>query len=181
MMKGDNNFSGHDRTLETVPSLVGTSLPHVDLPSTYGGTINFANLPNRNFFVFHPVALPLDVPIDNKLDAIFSIKLSMAILMAFNELQEELAVLGAGIFGVNIQSTHMQAIISDASGLKYPLLSDKNAGLGRALKIPLLSEGRTRRFPVLVIEAKMGLITRQICFQAASDSICEELRHSLFS
>lgn len=180
-MKGDNNPGAHDRNLKMVPNLVGNSLPNLELSSTYGETINLAELRGRNIFVLHPVALPLDIFIDNKLDIMSSIRSGVAILTAFNQLRDELAVSDAGIFGVNTQSVSLQKIVSDALGLRYPLLSDLNAELGRVLKIPLLTEGRKRRFPLLVIESRMGLITRQISFPAASDCITEELRHLLLS
>lgn len=152
-----------------LPDLVGLRLPQLTLPSTDGIAINLAERSSHDIYVLHPVAMPREAFIELPLDATLQIGKSISTLLAFNDMLDSFEMAGIRVFGVSVQSRGLQSIVAASLGLRFPLLSDKNADLARLLKLPMLRQGRLPRFAISVVEAKMGWITRHVRAVSTAD------------
>ncbi|WP_144150340.1 redoxin domain-containing protein [Paraburkholderia sp. BCC1885] len=180
-MKTDDKLVARIGPENTLPDPLGSPLPRLVLSATNGITVDLAERASSDILVLHPVALPLDCLIPQPLDNAFQIKRSIATLLAFNELCDELESVGISVFGISVQSPEMQRLTAASLELKFPLLSDKHAALALALKLPLIRNGRSPRCPLLVLEARMGRIVRHINPLMEPDGLLETMRRFLIS
>lgn len=116
--------------------LTGSRLPSLALPATDGGTVDLATLPGRTVVYAYPMtgrpgeALPTDW------DLIPGARGCTPQACAFRDHHAELAAAGARVFGLSTQGTADQQEAARRLHLPFPLLSDAELALTRALGLP---------------------------------------------
>ncbi|MEN0032736.1 MAG: redoxin domain-containing protein [Luteibacter sp.] len=81
-------------------------------------------------------------------------------LLFFNQALPLLKRLGIDVYGISVQTTGIQMTSAERLGLRFPLLSDARCALAEAIKLPMTLQGRRKRFPVLAVELRNGVIRR---------------------
>jgi peroxiredoxin len=118
--------------------LVGVPLPAVRLPSTAGGTVDLAlRSPDRRSVVFaYPRTSRPGVASPTGWDEIPGARGCTPQACAFRDLAVEFTAAGAEVFGLSTQDTGYQSEAAQRLELSYPLLSDRDLALTRALELP---------------------------------------------
>ncbi len=138
--------------------LPGAVMPAVPLPSTSGDAVDFAALAGRTVVYCYPMtgrpdqALPLDW------DQIPGARGCTPQSCAFRDHYQELKALGAGVYGLSTQATDYQREAVARLHLPFPLVSDAELGLARALRLPTFEvEGKTllRRLTLIVRDGRI--------------------------
>lgn len=117
--------------------LIGLPIPSIAFASTSGETINVADPALGNFvlFVFPRIGRP-DEPAQEDWALIPGAKGCTAESCEFRDLAADFARMGLSIYGLSTQETAHQREAVARLHLPYPLLSDPDRTLGRALGIP---------------------------------------------
>jgi peroxiredoxin len=116
--------------------LPGTRLPAVALPSTAGGTLALADLPGRvAVFAYPRTGVPADPP-GADWDAIPGARGCTPEVCSIRDAIGRFASLGVQVAGLSAQTPEEQAEAAARLGLPYPLLSDADGELARALSLP---------------------------------------------
>ncbi|HUG16645.1 MAG TPA: peroxiredoxin [Thermomicrobiales bacterium] len=124
--------------------LPGLRLPSVPLPATDGRSIDLATLTGRVIVYAYPRTGRPDQPIPDGWDMIPGARGCTPQSCAFRDLYQELQTLGADVFGLSTQDTDYQREAAARLHLPFPLLSDSNLALTRALRLPtFVVEGMT--------------------------------------
>jgi len=122
--------------------LPGTPLPAVTLTSTAGGTVRLDRVAGRAVFFFYPRTGEPGRSAGPEWDAIPGARGCTPQTCGFRDLHREFAALGVQIFGVSSQTTAYQREFAERNHVLFPLLSDADLALTRALGLP------TFEFPV---------------------------------
>ena len=144
--------------------LPGTALPDVPLSATTGGEVTLARLDGWSVVFAYPRTgrpgeeLPGG---EEGWNAIPGARGCTPELCGVRDDQSGLEALGAAVFGVSTQSTDYQRELAERLGLRYPLLSDADLLLTRALRLPTFDvEGLTlmRRLTLLVKDGEIATV-----------------------
>lgn len=135
--------------------LPGGALPELSLPSTAGPDVDLAAASrDRRVLVFcYPRTGRPGVPMPAGWDDIPGARGCTPEACGFRDLAAEFDRLGVGLYGVSTQHTDDQREAAERLRLPYPLLSDAELRLTKALRLPTLEvEGATliRRLTLLV-------------------------------
>jgi peroxiredoxin len=116
--------------------LLGANVPTVPLPATDGTTVDLSSLPGRTVVYAYPrTGLP-DQDSPAGWDEIPGARGCTPQSCAFRDHHAELAALGARVFGLSTQDTDYQREAAARLHLPFPLLSDADLRLTRALALP---------------------------------------------
>ncbi len=116
--------------------LPGRSLPRLALPSTAGALIDLAAEPGRLVLYCFPRASQPDVPSPAGWDQIPGARGCTPQSLAFRAHHQEIAALGASLFGLSTQTPAAQTEIATRLSLPFPLLSDADLAFAGALQLP---------------------------------------------
>jgi len=118
--------------------LPGLAMPSLSLPSTNGGEINVAEASRerRTVFFFYPRSGRPDDPQIPGWDDIPGARGCTPQSCAFRDHFCEFEELGVQMFGVSAQDTAYQREFAERTHLPYPLLSDRELELTRAVRLP---------------------------------------------
>jgi peroxiredoxin len=127
--------------------LRGAPLPAVALPATDGTSVRLDKIDDRTVVFAYPrTSRPGEEPPGGEAawNAIPGARGCTPESCSFRDSIEEFAALGVGVFGLSTQDTEYQREVVERLGLPYPLLSDAELRLTRALRLPTFSvEGMT--------------------------------------
>lgn len=125
--------------------LEGAPLPPVTLAATDGAMAALGGLGGRTVIFAYPMTGTPGVALPDGWDAIPGARGCTPHACGFRDLHAELRAAGADrVYGVSTQSPADQRQAADRLHLPFPLLSDADLTLARALKLPTLEvEGRT--------------------------------------
>jgi peroxiredoxin len=124
--------------------LLGLALPSVALPTTGGGAVDFSALAGRTVVYCYPRTGRPDQPLPQDWDLIPGARGCTPQSCAFRDHYQELAALGAGVYGLSTQDTDDQREAVARLHLPFPLVSDADLALARALRLPTFEvEGMT--------------------------------------
>jgi peroxiredoxin len=120
--------------------LTGLQLPPVSLPSTAGGAVDLSGLPGRTVVYIYPrTGVPGENPPDGW-DAIPGARGCTPQSCSFRDHFAELRRLGvAHLYGISTQETDYQREAVERLHLPFPILSDADLKLTRALGLPTFS------------------------------------------
>jgi peroxiredoxin len=122
--------------------LAGLEVPALDLPSTDGHTVRLGTAPTRWTVVY---AYPrTGVPTQDSppgWDAIPGARGCTPQNCAFRDHHAELQRLDATVYGLSTQPTEYQREMAERLHLPYPILSDADLTLTRALRLPTFQYG----------------------------------------
>lgn len=116
--------------------LPGMTLPSVPLAATDGRLVDLAALPGRTVVYAYPRTGRPDQPSPDGWDAIPGARGCTPQSCAFRDHYTELRALGAGVYGLSTQHTDYQNEAAARLHLPFPLLSDAEFELTRALSLP---------------------------------------------
>ncbi|MEM7563865.1 MAG: peroxiredoxin [Pseudomonadota bacterium] len=118
--------------------LKGLKLPSVTLGSTFGGTVDTAELSGLTVIYIYPRTGRPDQDLPDGWDMIPGARGCTPQSCAFRDHAAELAALGVDhIFGLSTQSTEYQQEAAERMHLPFALLSDEHLALAEALSLPL--------------------------------------------
>ena len=116
--------------------LPGLALPSVPLPATDGSTVDLAALPGRTVVYAYPRTGRPDQEVPAGWDEIPGARGCTPQSCAFRDHHAELRALGVRVFGLSTQGTEYQQEAVERLHLSFPLLSDADLRLTRALGLP---------------------------------------------
>ena len=122
--------------------LAGMRMPHVSLPSTAGGEIDLGALRGTSVLYFYPRTGRPDEPLPEGWDGIPGARGCTPQSCAFRDHFAQLKALGVDtLFGISAQDTGYQSEAAQRLHLPYPLLSDAQGRLAKALDLPVMTAG----------------------------------------
>jgi peroxiredoxin len=140
--------------------LTGARLPDLALPSTAGGTVHLADLAGWSVLYFYPMTGRPDQPLPEGWDMIPGARGCTPQSCAFRDHAAELAEAGvSALYGISTQDTAWQREAAERLHLPFPLLSDADLQLTRALNLPVMEVGGHR------LIRRLTLITRDAVVQ----------------
>jgi peroxiredoxin len=135
--------------------LRGARLPHVALPSTNGGALDVGALKGLAVLYFYPRTGKPGVALPEGWDMIPGARGCTPQSCAFRDHFAELNALGVShIFGVSTQDTPYQLELAQRTHLPFPLLSDAEQKLAKAMNLPMMQVGD------MILNKRLTLIVR---------------------
>lgn len=138
----------------------GVRLPDLLLPSTAGGSLSLARLPDLTVVFFYPWTGRPGLPNPPHWDDIPGAHGSTPQAEGFRNLERAFEELGARIVGISTQPTTHQHELAERLRLSFPLLSDDGFDLQQALQLPTFATGGVTYLRRLTLEIRDGRIER---------------------
>ncbi|KYO49393.1 BcpB protein [Tistrella mobilis] len=139
--------------------LTGARLPDLALPSTAGGTVRLADLAGWSVLYFYPMTGRPDQPLPEGWDMIPGARGCTPQSCAFRDHAAELAEAGvSALYGISTQDTAWQREAAERLHLPFPLLSDADLQLTRALNLPVMEVGGHRLIRRLTLITRDGVV-----------------------
>jgi peroxiredoxin len=143
--------------------LPGLALPTLALPATDGELVDLSALRGRTVAYVYPMTGQPGKALPDGWDAIPGARGCTPQSCAFRDHHAELKLAGAAhVFGVSTQDTAYQREAAERLHLPFPLLSDRDHGLGDALRLPDFAADGMRLYKRMALIIDDGVITR--CF-----------------
>jgi peroxiredoxin len=122
--------------------LVGMAVPSIPLPATTGERVDLGRLgPGRAVVYAYPMTGHPDRGVPKGWDEIPGARGCTAEACDFRDHHAELAALGPRVFGLSTQATGYQQEMVRRLGVPFPVLSDAELALTRALRLPTFAAG----------------------------------------
>jgi peroxiredoxin len=137
-------------------------LPSVALPATAGSPVDLAAIANENalvVYVYPQTGVP-GRPVPEGWDRIPGARGCTPQSCAFRDSVDELAGLGATIFGLSAQPLEEQSDFAEREHLPYPLLNDSEFRLAERLRLPTFEADGVRYYRRLTLIAEAGRISK---------------------
>ena len=116
------------------PHLTGARMPDVTLPATDGADVALGRLNGWSVLFFYPMTGRPDQPLPDGWDQIPGARGCTPQSCAFRDLSRDLADCGvSSLYGISTQTTAYQREAAERLHLPFPLLSDADLTLARAL------------------------------------------------
>lgn len=139
--------------------LTGARLPDLALPSTAGGTVRLAGLAGWSVLYFYPMTGRPDQPLPEGWEMIPGARGCTPQSCAFRDHAVELAEAGvSALYGISTQDTAWQREAAERLHLPFPLLSDADLQLTRALNLPVMEVGGHRLIRRLTLITRDGVV-----------------------
>jgi peroxiredoxin len=141
--------------------LAGLQLPSVPLAATDGSTVDLSKLSGRTVVYIYPrTGVPGQPPPDGW-DAIPGARGCTPQSCSFRDHFTELERLGvARLYGLSTQDTVYQSEAVDRLHLPFPILSDCNLALARAIKLPTFTVAGMNLLKRMVLVIDAGVIVK---------------------
>ncbi|MEA2689661.1 MAG: hypothetical protein QOD51_2268 [Candidatus Eremiobacteraeota bacterium] len=119
--------------------LAGTRLPQLSLAATDGTAVDLAAIPGTVVVFAYPrTGRPGEPSLVADWDAIPGARGCTPHTCAFRDLHAEFTALGARVFGLSTQDTAYQREMVERLHVPFPVLSDADLELTRALRLPTM-------------------------------------------
>ncbi len=139
--------------------LAGLQMPELSLPSTAGQSVDLSALPGRTVVYIYPRTGRPDMPLLEGWDMTPGARGCTPQSCAFREHAQELASAGVDrLFGLSTQDSAYQREAVERLHLPFPLLSDAQGQLTRALALPEFELNGRRFLKRLTLVIKDGQI-----------------------
>ena len=133
--------------------LTGLQIPDISLASTTGESVNLARIGGRTILFCYPRTGEPGQPVPKAWDEIPGARGCTPQCCGFRDSYSELKSAGANhVFGLSTQDTDYQREAANRLNLPYPLLSDRDLKLARALTLP------TFEFNLMTLIKRLTLI-----------------------
>jgi peroxiredoxin len=117
--------------------LVGTAIPPIALPATDGTQVTLASIPGYAVVFAYPrTGRPGEPSLTEDWDQIPGARGCTPQTCGFRDLHAEFAALGARVFGLSTQDSAYQSEMINRLAVPFPVLSDAQLALARALRLP---------------------------------------------
>lgn len=142
--------------------LPGAVLPSVALSATSGDPVDLAAFGTESAFVLYvyPQTGVPGRPLPQGWDWIPGARGCTPQSCAFRDSADELAALGATVFGLSAQTLDQQREFAAREHLPYPLLSDSEFRLAEELRLPTFESNGIRYYRRLTLIAEAGRISK---------------------
>ncbi len=135
--------------------LQGQPVPDIALPATAGGAVELAKLKGRTIVYVYPrTGIPGEASLADDWDLIPGARGCTPQSCSFRDHHDEMARLGARVFGLSTQDTSFQRETVQRLHLPFSLLSDADLRLTRALNLPTLEVSG------ITLLKRMGLVIK---------------------
>jgi peroxiredoxin len=140
--------------------LVGTFLPDVNLPTSFGTILNPAHVKGRAVYVCYPYSGRPNVPNPPNWDNIEGAHGSTPQILAFAKLFHQFEERQIKIFGLNLLSLEWNTDFSIRNSLPFPLLSDEAQQFSTSLDLPRFSTGGSDFLQRITLSVEDARITK---------------------
>jgi peroxiredoxin len=141
--------------------LAGRKLPSVSLMATNGSTVDLSTLAGRTVVYIYPRTGVPGQPSPDGWDAIPGARGCTPQSCSFRDHFGELKLLGvAQLYGLSTQDTAYQNEAVERLKLPFPILSDHNLALARALKLPTFTVAGMVLLKRMALVIDDGIITK---------------------
>lgn len=124
--------------------LLGSTMPDVTLSATTGERIELAHLPRRTVLYAYPMTGVPGVPLPQGWNDMPGARGCTPQALAFKDHTPEIEAMGADVYGLSTQGSDYQRELVDRLHLPFPILSDADLSLTRALGLPTFEvDGKT--------------------------------------
>ena len=138
----------------------GKRMPDLDLPTTAGRTVNFAQLPGRTIVYCYPWTGRPGAPNPPRWDDIPGAHGSTPQTEGFRDLYAGFRQVEAAVFGLSTQPVDYQRELVGRLHLPFEIVSDEHFSLQRALALPTFETGGAIYLKRLTLAVKEGRIER---------------------
>jgi len=147
-----------DGAAEHLPDM---ELPELALPATDGRRISLASLRGRTVVYAYPrTGRPGEASLTEDWDLIPGARGCTPETCGFRDHHAELAEAGAGVFGLSTQDGEYQRELAERLRLPFPILSDAELALTRALELPTFEVARQTLLKRLTLLVRDGRVER---------------------
>ena len=142
--------------------LQGTKVPDVALAATDGTSVSLGALPGRTIVFAYPrTGIPSQPSLIADWDMIPGARGCTPQSCAFRDLHKVLIAAGAArVFGLSAQDTAYQLEAVNRLHLPFPLLSDEQLALTKALRLPTMQAGGMTLIKRLAMVIEDGTVTK---------------------
>ena len=141
--------------------LTGMRLPHVELPATDGTAVDLAAVPGTVVVFAYPrTGRPGEPSLVDDWDQIPGARGCTPHTCGFRDLHAEFAALGARVYGLSTQDSAYQREMVERLHVPFPVLSDADLALTRALRLPTMDVAGHTLIKRLAWIARDGVIER---------------------
>ncbi|MDQ6943232.1 MAG: peroxiredoxin [Candidatus Eremiobacteraeota bacterium] len=141
--------------------LAGTPLPHVALAATDGRTVDLASMPGTVVVFAYPrTGRPGEPSLVENWDQIPGARGCTPHTCGFRDVHAEFTALGARVFGLSTQETTYQREMVERLHVPFPVLSDAELALTRALRLPTINVAGQTLLKRIAWIARDGAIAR---------------------
>ncbi|HEX6117223.1 MAG TPA: peroxiredoxin [Solirubrobacterales bacterium] len=142
--------------------LPGAAMPALELAATGGSAVDLAALPDRTVLYAYPrTGVPGEDSLVPDWDEIPGARGCTPEACGFRDHHAELLAAGAGgVYGLSTQGTAYQREAAERLGLPFPILSDADLELTRALRLPSFEAGGETLVKRLTLLVTGGRIER---------------------
>jgi peroxiredoxin/FMN phosphatase YigB (HAD superfamily) len=159
--------------------LQGESLPSIALSSTQGEYVDLSVIAGLVVIYCYPMTGQPGVPLPNGWEQIPGARGCTPQSCAFRDLHQELSEIGAQVFGLSTQSTEYQVEASNRLHLPFELLSDRDLGFAKALKLPMFEIDGKQLIKRITLIANAGKIVKVFYPVFPPDENANEVIHWL--
>jgi peroxiredoxin len=139
--------------------LPGRAMPSLTLAATSGAPVDLSAIGHpRAVLYIYPRSGQPGVPLPDGWDQIPGARGCTPESISFRDLHQEIAGLGAEVFGLSSQDTTYQGELAGRLGLPYPLLADPDLELAAQLGLPTFTAGGERLYKRLTLVLRDGRI-----------------------
>lgn len=146
--------------------LVGMRLPRILLLATTGKELNLGEIKSRLVIYCYPMTGQPNVALPEGWDQIPGARGCTPQSCSFRDRHQEIQLLGTEVVGLSVQSTAYQQEMADRLHLPFPVVSDVDYRLQRALQLPTF------------VVAGMTLLKRITLI--ANDGVIEAVHYPIF-
>jgi peroxiredoxin len=146
--------------------LIGMRLPRIVLLTTTGKELNLGEIKGRLVIYCYPMTGQPNVALPEGWDQIPGARGCTPQSCSFRDRYQEIQLLGAEVVGLSVQSTAYQQEMADRLHLPFPVVSDVDYQLQRALQLPTF------------VVAGMTLLKRITLI--ANDGVIEAVHYPIF-
>lgn len=142
--------------------LEGMALPDIALPATDGSSVSLASLPGLTVVYAYPrTGRPGEASLVDDWDMIPGARGCTPQSCAFRDHHAELKAAGASqVFGLSTQGTEYQREMVERVHLPFPVLSDENLALARAMRLPTMEVAARTLLKRLAMVIENGRVVR---------------------
>jgi len=141
--------------------LAGMPVPHLDLPSTLGGSVDLAEAAQERLVIYvYPRTGTPGEPLPAGWDDIPGARGCTPQSCAYRDSLAEFSSLGAAVIGVSAQGPEEQAEFAAREHIPFPLLSDNGLQLAAKLRLPTFEADGMTLYKRLTLIAEAGTIRK---------------------
>jgi peroxiredoxin len=158
MIQYGENVSSESINQVKVNSLTGKRLPRVTLPSSSGEWIDVADVPGTCVVFFYPMTGRPDWPYPEELDAVPLASGCTDQVCSYRDAQNAFKQKRVRVFGISSQNAEYHLEAAKRLQLNFPLLSDTELSIAKALELPTYDTSIGQVYQRLSLVVRDGVV-----------------------